>query len=63
MNFQHFAAQPWARDDLDRLTDEEEQVLLMRRRGRSVVAVAQALHMDESSVYRRQKSIRSKLIL
>lgn len=63
MNFQRFAAQPFSRDDLDRLTEEEEQVLMMRRRGHSVVKVATTLHMSEASVHRRQASIRSKLMV
>ena len=47
---------------LDRLTEEEEQVLIMRRRGKSVVQVADALNMSAESVYRRERSIRSKLL-
>lgn len=62
MNFKTFAARPFSRDDLDRLTEEEEQVLIMRRRGHSVIKVADALHMSEASVHRRQASIRSKLL-
>lgn len=62
MSFKQFASKPFTREDLDRLTEEEEQVLVMRRRGHSVVKVADALHMSEASVHRRQVSIRSKLL-
>lgn len=62
MRFAQFAARPFTRDDLDRLTEEEEQVLVMRRRGKSVVQVAGILNMSEESVYRRERSIRSKLM-
>lgn len=62
MSFAKFAARPFTRDDLDRLTEEEEQVLIMRRRGKSVVQVAMQLNMSESSVHRRERSIQSKLI-
>ena len=61
MRFQRFAARPFTRDDMDRLTEEEEQVLMMRRRGKSVVQVADALSMSVESVYRRERSILSKL--
>lgn len=61
MRFQRFAARPFTRDDLDRLTEEEEQVLVMRRRGKSVVQVADALSMSVESVYRRERSILGKL--
>lgn len=61
MRFQRFAARPFTRDDMDRLTEEEERVLMMRRRGKSVVQVADALSMSVESVYRRERSILSKL--
>lgn len=62
MRFEKFAAQRFGREDLDRLTEEEEQVLIMRRRGKSVVQVADALSMSEATVHRRERSIRSKLL-
>lgn len=62
MRFAAFAARPWSRDDLDRLTEEEEQVLVMRRRGKSVVQVADAMCMSPESVHRRQRSIQQKLM-
>lgn len=61
MRFARYAARPFTRDELDRLTEEEEQVLIMRRRGKSVVQVAYSLNMSESSVHRRERSIKSKL--
>lgn len=62
MRFARFAARAFSRDELDVLTEEEEQVLLMRRRGKSVVQVADAMSMSPESVYRREKSIRQKLL-
>lgn len=62
MRFARFAARPFSRDELDILTEEEEQVLVMRRRGKSVVQVADALSMSPESIYRREKSIRQKLL-
>lgn len=62
VRFAQFASRPYTREDLDRLTEEEEQVLIMRRRGKSVVQVADALCMSAESVYRRERSIRSKLL-
>lgn len=59
-DFQRFAAQKFSRDDLDRLTEEEENVLLMRRRN-TPVGVAVQLHMSVETVHRRQRSIRKKL--
>lgn len=61
MNFRDFAAHPFTRDELDRLTEEEEKVLVKRRRGASVVQTALDLHMSRASVHRRQKSIMNKL--
>lgn len=61
MRFEKFAAQPFTRDDLDRLTEEEEQVLRMRRRGKTVYQVGDALGLSEASIHRRQASIRQKL--
>lgn len=59
-DFQRFAARKYSQDDLDRLTDEEVQVLLLRRK-HSPVSVAQQLHMSVETVHHRQRSIRSKL--
>ena len=59
-DFQRFAAQKFTREDLDRLTEEEETVLLMRRR-HTPVGVAMQLHMSVETVHRRQRSIRQKL--
>lgn len=60
MNFEHFAAQPFGRDDLDRLTEEEERVLQVRRRY-GVVKSCDLLNMSPSSLHRKQRSIRQKL--
>lgn len=62
MRFAQFAAMPWSRADLDRLTEEEEQVLMLRRRGKSVVQVADAMNMSPESVHRRQRSAQRKLL-
>ena len=59
-DFQEFAAQKFAREDLDRLTAEEEDIL-QRRRRHSPVSVAMQLHCCVETVYRRQRSIRRKL--
>lgn len=59
-DFQRFAAQNFTREDLNRLTEEEENVLLMRRR-LTPVGVAMQLHMSVETVHRRQRSIRKKL--
>lgn len=61
MNFREYASKPFTRDDLDRLTEDEEQVLLKRRRGASVVQTALDLHMSRASVHRRENSIMQKL--
>lgn len=59
-DFQRFAAKKFTREDLDRLTAEEETVLLMRRR-HTPVGVAMQMHMSVETVHRRQRSIRQKL--
>lgn len=61
MNFRDFASQPFSRDDLDRLTEEEEQVLIKRRRGASVIQTAFELNMSRATIHRRQASIKHKL--
>lgn len=58
--FQRYAAQRFTAEDFDLLTDEEEQVLRMRRK-HSPISVANQLHMSVESVHRRQRSIMSKL--
>lgn len=58
--FQRYAAHRFTDDDLALLTDEEVDVLKNRRK-RTPQAVALQLHMSVETVYRRQKSIRSKL--
>lgn len=60
MRFERFAAQPFGREDLDRLTEEEELVLTTRRRV-GVVAACERLHMSPSALHRRQRSIVEKL--
>lgn len=59
-DFQRFAARKYSQDDLDRLTDEEVQVLLLRRKC-SPTNVALQLHMSVETVHHRQRSIRAKL--
>ena len=42
-------------------TDEEEQILIMRRKGKSIIAISMALNLSESTVLRRIHSIRHKM--
>lgn len=58
--FRAFAARRYTPDDLALLTDEEEQILLGRRRA-SPQEMAIRMHMSVESVHRRQKSILRKL--
>lgn len=58
--FRRFAARRFTRDDLDRLTQEEERVLLGRRR-KSPAEMAMEMHMSVESIHRRQRSILDKL--
>jgi DNA-binding CsgD family transcriptional regulator len=58
--FRAFAARRYTTDDLALLTDEEEQILLGRRRA-SPQEMAIRMHMSVESVHRRQKSILRKL--
>lgn len=58
--FELFASRPFSRDELDRLTEEEEGVLLCRRRN-SVIQTCFECGMSKSTVHRRQKSILQKL--
>lgn len=58
--FRRFAARRFTRDDLDLLTQEEERVLLGRRR-KSPAEMAMQMHMSVESIHRRQRSILDKL--
>ena len=54
--FRRFAARRFTRDDLDRLTQEEERVLLGRRRKSPM-----EMHMSVEAIHRRQRSIMDKM--
>lgn len=58
--FRLFAARRYTHDDLSLLTDEEEQILLGRRRA-SPQEMAIRMHMSVESIHRRERSIRAKL--
>lgn len=58
--FQRFAARRWSQDDFDLLTDEEGEILRMRRK-HSPPSVALQMHMSVETVHRRERSIRNKL--
>lgn len=58
--FRRFAAKRYTPDDLALLTDEEEQILLGRRKA-SPQEIANKMHMSVESVHRRERSIRAKL--
>lgn len=58
--FRDFAAKRYTPDDLALLTDEEEQILLGRRR-LSPQQLAIKMHMSVESIHRRQRSILRKL--
>lgn len=58
--FRDFAARRYTPDDLALLTDEEEQILLGRRK-KSPQEMAIKMHMSVETVHRRERSIRSKL--
>lgn len=58
--FRRFAARRFTKDDLDLLTQEEERVLLGRRR-KSPAEMAMQMHMSVESIHRRQRSILEKL--
>ena len=58
--FRAFAARRYTPDDLALLTDEEEQILLGRRRA-SPQEMAIRMHMSVETVHRRERSIRNKL--
>lgn len=59
-HFQRFAAHRYTPEDLALLTDEEEQILLGRRKA-TPQEMALKMHMSVESIHRRQRSIRSKL--
>lgn len=58
--FRAFAARRYTPDDLALLTDEEEQILLGRRRA-SPQQMAIKMNMSVESIHRRQRSILRKL--
>lgn len=58
--FRTFAARRYTPDDLALLTDEEEAILLGRRK-KSPQEMAIKMHMSVESVHRRERSIRAKL--
>lgn len=58
--FRKFAARRYTPDDLALLTDEEEQILIGRRKV-SPQEMAVRMHMSVESVHRRERSIRAKL--
>lgn len=58
--FQRYAAQRWTQDDFDLLTDEEVRIVKMRRK-QSPIDVAMQIPMSVETLYRRERSIRSKL--
>ena len=58
--FRRFAARRYTPDDLALLTDEEEQILLGRRKA-TPQEIAIKMHMSVETVHRRQRSIRDKL--
>lgn len=62
MRFEEFAARPFGREDLDRLTELEEDILHTRRRC-GCVATCDRLSISQSQLYRKEKSIMKKLSL
>ena len=58
--FRAFAARRYTPDDLALLTDEEEQILIGRRK-KSPQEMAIKMHMSVETVHRRERSIRFKL--
>ena len=58
--FRAFAARRYTPDDLGLLTDEEEMILLGRRKA-SPQEMAIKMHMSVESIHRRERSIRAKL--
>jgi hypothetical protein len=60
--FEMFAARAFTEEDLERLTSDERDVLLSRRKN-SVIQTAFECRMSKSTVHRMQNSIRQKLEL
>ena len=58
--FRAFAARRYTPDDLALLTDEEEQILIGRRK-KSPQEMAIKMHLSVETVHRRERSIKSKL--
>ena len=58
--FRAFAARRYTPDDLALLTDEEEQILIGRRK-KSPQEMAIKMHMSVETVHRRERSIKTKL--
>lgn len=58
--FRLYAARRYTPEDLALLTDEEEQILIGRRKA-SPQEMAAKMHMSVESVHRRERSIRAKL--
>lgn len=58
--FRAFAAKRFSPEDLALLTDEEEEILLGRRRA-SPQQMATKMHMSVESIHRRQRSILNKI--
>lgn len=58
--FRAFAARRYTPDDLALLTDEEEAILIGRRK-KSPQEMAIKMHMSVESIHRRERSIRNKL--
>lgn len=58
--FRLYAARRYTPDDLALLTDEEEQILIGRRKA-SPQEMAVRMHMSVESIHRRERSIRAKL--
>ena len=59
--FRRFAARRYTQEDLALLTDEEEEILIGRRK-RSPQEMAIKMHMGVDSIHRRQRSIMEKLL-
>ena len=59
--FRRFAARRYTQEDLALLTDEEEEILIGRRK-RSPQEMAIKMHMSAVSIHRRQRSIMEKLL-
>lgn len=59
--FRRFAARRYTPEDLALLTDEEEEILIGRRK-RSPQEMAIKMHMSVDSIHRRQRSIMEKLL-